>query len=338
MGFCEMRPGALGQDCEVLRHWGGGTPALTLIPDCNRVRRMKNRLLFSMVLVLGISASVAKELVPDPPLDCEPCAQWNMPLEPFQIFGNTWYVGTGGLSSILITSDQGHILIDGGLPQSAALIAANIRKAGFKLEDVKLILHSHTHYDHAGGIAALQRASGAQVAASPLAAAALEQGGPTEDDPQFTFGHAHNDYAPVHGVRVIRDGETLRVGTLAVTAHFTPGHTPGGTSWTWNSCVKEHCEDVAYADSLNSVSAPQFRFSDDAKRVAAFEKSIATVAALACGIPLAPHAELFDRDPKLARRGTATSNPFIEPTGCRTYAEAARQRLEKRLAEERAQK
>jgi len=327
------------RDCKVLRHWASRTASLTLKPDCNTVRRMKNLRLLSIALLLGIPpASFAKDVVPDPPLDCEPCAEWNKPLEPFQIFGNTWYVGTGGLSSILITSKAGHILIDGGLPQSAVLIAANIRKAGFKLEDVKLILNSHTHYDHAGGIAALQRASGAKVAASPAAAAALEQGGPTEEDPQFAFGHAHNDYAPVHGVQVIQDGETVRVGKLAVTAHFTPGHTPGGTSWTWKSCVKDHCEDVAYADSLNSVSAPQFRFSDDPRHVAAFEKSIATVAGLACGIPLAPHAELFDRDAKLARRGTASSNPFIEPNGCRTYAEAARQRLEKRLAEERAQK
>lgn len=298
---------------------------------------MKNHVLL-LVLFSGLNgpASAAEDLVPDPPLDCEPCAEWNRPQEPFQILGNTWYVGTGGLSSILITSDAGHILIDGGLPQSSPLIAANIRKAGFKLSDVKLILNSHTHYDHAGGIAALKRASGAQVAASPAAAAALERGGPGEDDPQFAFGHAHNDYAPVAGVRVVKDGETLRVGTLAVTAHFTPGHTPGGTTWTWKSCVKEQCEEIVYADSLNSVSAPGFHFSGDPKRVAAFEQSISTVEKLPCDVPLAPHAELFGRDAKLARRAAGGPNPFIDPEGCRNYAMGARQRLEKRLSEERA--
>jgi metallo-beta-lactamase class B len=250
--------------------------------------------------------------------------------------GETWYVGTKGLGAILITSKQGHILIDGGLPQSAPLIAANIEKAGFHLKDVKLILNSHTHYDHAGGIAALQRASGAQVAASPKAKIALEQGGPTEEDPQFTFGHAHNDTAPVKNVRGIKDGETLRVGPLAVTAHFTPGHTPGGTTWTWTGCDRDVCWPIVYADSLNSVSAPDFHFSDDPARVKEFQKSIDTVAGLECDMLLAPHPELFNRDAKLAAR--TAQNPFgaFRVRGeCRTYAEAARQRLEKRIAEER---
>ena len=174
------------------------------------------------------------------------------------------------------------MLIDGGLTQSAPGIAANIEKLGFRLEDVKLIVNSHTHYDHAGGIAALQRASGAEVAASPAAKRALEGGGPTEDDPQFGFGRAHNNFPAVANVRAITDGETLRVGDIAITAHFTPGHTPGGTSWTWSSCEGDHCQYMVYADSLNSISAPGFKFSDDAQRVKIFESSIDTVAGLKC--------------------------------------------------------
>ena len=123
-------------------------------------------------LCAGLAASVASaaELKPDPPKNCRSCAEWNQPAEPYPLFGNTWYVGSAGLSSVLITSDQGHILIDGGLAETAPLIAANIVKLGFRLEDVKIIATSHGHYDHIGGVAALARASGARVIASPRTA------------------------------------------------------------------------------------------------------------------------------------------------------------------------
>src|ERR1051326_432552 len=98
---------------------------------------------------------------------CSSCAAWNAPQTPFRIYGNTYYVGPHGLSSILITSDSGHILIDGGLAESAQQIAAHIRELGFRVEDVKLIVNSHVHFDHGGGISELQRLSGAKVAASP---------------------------------------------------------------------------------------------------------------------------------------------------------------------------
>lgn len=290
--------------------------------------------LLPMLALVAASLCPAATLVPDPPLACDACAEWGRTREPFNVFGNTWFVG-GGLSAVLITSPRGHILIDGGLPQSAAGIAENIAKLGFRLEDVKLIVNSHTHYDHAGGIAALQRASGAKVAASPASKRALERGGPTEDDPQFAFGHEHNDFAKIANVREVKDGETLRVGELAITAHFTPGHTPGGTSWTWRSCDGGKCEDMVYADSLNSVSAPAYRFSAEPLRLKAFQHSMDVVAALPCDILLAPHPELIDLDAKLAARARDSAvNPFIGTGACRAYAEAARQRLQKRLAEE----
>ena len=289
---------------------------------------------------LPLGAALAAAVTADPPHQCEPCAEWNGPREPFHVYGNTWFVGTAGLGSILITSPKGHILIDGGLPQSAPLIAANIQRAGFRVEDIKLILNSHTHYDHAGGIAALVRASGAQVAASPPSKKALERGGPMEDDPQFGFGPAANNYPPVANVRAIADGETLRVGPLAITAHFTPGHTPGGTSWTWRACEKQHCLDLVYADSLNSVSSDDYRFSGDeihGSRVDPFLHSMDVIAKLPCDLLLAPHPVLIDLDAKLARwKEDPKVNPLIDPAACKAYAAAARERLAKRIAEESA--
>jgi metallo-beta-lactamase class B len=292
-----------------------------------------------MLAIAGIAP--AGGLVADPPHACDQCADWSKAREPFRIWGNTWFVG-GGLSSILITSDKGHILIDGGLTQSAPLIAANIKKLGFRLEDVKLILNSHTHYDHAGGIAALQRATHAEVAASPASKQALERGGAMEDDPQFGFGAAANSFPPVHKVRAIADGETLHVGAIAITAHFTPGHTPGGTTWTWDSCETDNCMHVVYADSLNSISAPDFRFTGDAahpSRVPTFEKSIDTIANLPCSILLAPHPELFDLDAKLALLAQQpANNPFVDRDACKAYAAGARERLMKRVAGEQTAK
>src|SRR5690349_20870602 len=144
-------------------------------------------------------------------LPCRQCATWNIPQVPFRIYGNTYYVGPHGLSSILVTSSAGHVLIDGALPESVPQIVANIRTLGFRIEDVKLIVNSHAHFDHAGGVAELQRLSHATVAASPASAAVIERGTSGPDDPQYG---SLPGFAPVRGVRVIADGETVRVGTL----------------------------------------------------------------------------------------------------------------------------
>ena len=174
---------------------------------------------------------------------CAKCVEWNKAEPPFRIFGNTYYVGTHGLSSILITSPVGHVLIDGDLPQSAGLIADSIRSIGFRLEDVRLIVNSHVHFDHAGGIAELQRRSGARVVASTWSAEVLKKGGVRKGDPQYG---TLPPIAAVKNVSVFRDGESLHVGEITVTPHLTPGHTPGGTSWTWKSCEGTVCSDMVY--------------------------------------------------------------------------------------------
>jgi metallo-beta-lactamase class B len=286
----------------------------------------------------GCAQPATSAIQTDPPKICSSCEQWNAPHEPYRIFGNTYYVGVAGLSSILIASDEALILLDAALPQSAPLIATNIRKLGFRVEDIRLIVNTHTHFDHAGGIAALQRASKATVAASPASSIALRQGEPTLDDPQYAFGREKTWFPPVANVRVVSDQEILRAGKLAITAHFTPGHTPGGTSWTWRSCEGKDCLDFVYADSLSSVSAPGFRFTGDdthPDRVEAFSHSIALIAALPCDVLLTPHPESFDMEAKLQRRQKQPpGNPFIDAQACRAYAANAKRNLEQRIAEE----
>ena len=293
---------------------------------------------FMSLLISGATVAGATALKVDRPKECASCAAWNAAHEPFRIFGNTYYVGVAGLSAVLVAADKGLILLDGGLPQSAPLIDASIRRLGFKTEDVRLIVNSHAHFDHAGGIAALQRVSGAVVAASAAGARAIERGEPPADDPQYAFGKEANRFPAVKHVKVVADGETLRVGNLTVTAHLTPGHTPGSTTWTWRSCEGARCLQIVYADSLNPVSAPGFRFTGDATHPSTaevFRRSISTVAGLPCDILLAVHPSFAGMEDKLKRqREQPGSEPFVDPKGCRTYAADAAKRLARRIADE----
>lgn len=262
--------------------------------------------------------------------------EWNTPQQPFRIYGNTWYVGPHGLSSILVDTGQGLALFDGDLPESASQIEAHIRALGFRVRDVKWILNSHAHDDHAGGIAILQAASGAQVFASAAGAQELELGGAYRPDPQYGFGLR---YTPVQNVRVVHDGETLHLGQVAITAHYTPGHTPGSTSWTWVSCADGRCLRMAYVDSLTALAAPGYRFVDHAAYVADFRKGMATVATLPCDVLLTPHPGASGFWEKIAKRKSPTDvAPLVDANACRGYAVDAVKNLDARLAQERAEK
>jgi metallo-beta-lactamase class B len=298
--------------------------------------------------VVSLSAQSPRPFQADPPKACDSCAEWNRPMAPFKVFGNTYYVGTEGLSAMLVTSDVGHILLDGALPQSAPLIDASIRALGFRTEDVKFILNSHAHYDHAAGIAALQRASGATVVASAWSAEAIRRGVPLDDDPQIGFGREANSFPAVKTVREIKDGEVLRLGPLALTPHLIPGHTPGSTAWTWDACEPAasgtpKCLHMVYADSLTAVSAPGFRYTGDATHpslVESFRASIAKLEALPCDIVVSTHPSFTAVAEKVKKRGAtapgAPGDPFVDPQGCRTLAADSTKRLDARVAEERA--
>jgi len=253
-------------------------------------------------------------------------AAWDAPQAPFRLYGNTWYVGPHGLSSILVDTGHGLALFDGDLPESAPLIEAHIRALGFHVRDVKWIFNSHAHVDHAGGIAALQRASGAQVLATSAGAHELELGGADPADP--LYGSVPY-YTPVRHVRVVGNGETVRLGNVAITAHYTPGHTPGSTAWTWTSCEHTRCLRMVYADSLTAVTGPRFRFSDRPRYLAGFRRSIAAVAELPCDILMTPHPDASGFWERIARR------KLMDRNACRSYAAAAAKELDARVAQER---
>ena len=299
-------------------------------------------------LLIGTSLSLsAAELVPDPAFECRSCDGWNQPQRPFQIYGNTYYVGTAGLAAILVATEdaQGEpalILIDAGLTQSALPIAQNIRELGFELEQIKIMLNSHPHFDHAGGMNALQRASGAQVVVSEGALSALQTGRVPAHDPQAGYA-PYNDFPPVANVRAVGDETQLTLGSVTVTLHLTPGHTPGGSSWSWRSCVGHSCRTMVYADSLNPVSAPGFKFSAPLAALhggsteAQLRHSAERLRRLDCDVLLTPHPAQFQLQAKLAQReADPESDPFYNPLACQEAAHDAELKLQARLAEERS--
>ncbi|WP_313102778.1 subclass B3 metallo-beta-lactamase [Brevundimonas sp.] len=259
-------------------------------------------------------------------------ADWEKPQTPLKLYGDTYFVGTGGLSLVLIDTGDGLILIDGALPQTVEATKANIRQLVFRVEDIRYILNTEAHYDHSGGLAALARDSGAEVITSPVGAAALRTGRVDAHDPQASDIPEH---PPVPNARGIEDGQAVRLGDTAVTAVFTPGHTPGSVSWTWKTCEGVTCVDVVFASSLNAVANGTFTYRAHPEVTATLRASIDRVEALPCDLLISAHPDNSGGDVKIAAlQAGATPNPFLDPSACRAYAERARGRLQARLDRE----
>ncbi len=261
---------------------------------------------------------------------------WSDAAPPVRIYGNTYYVGTCGISVLLVTSAKGHVLIDGATDEAVPSILANIRALGFNPRDIKFIVGSHEHVDHMGGFAALKAATGAKLLVSAIARNAVESGKTDADDPQFgTIPDMRP--VPVDGILaydpepgMIITGKPTRV--MSLSPVMTPGHTSGGTSWTWRSCERSNCVSFAYVDSLTAVSADGYRFADHPERVAPFRATFDRVAALECDVLITPHPAVSNLFARLSGK-----EPLIDRNACARLATAMRARLNDRLAKEREQ-
>ena len=259
---------------------------------------------------------------------CGDSTDWDRPAPPVRIHGNTYLVGTCGISAILVAGTGGHVLIDGGTEKGADVIAANIRELGFRLKDIRFLLISHEHLDPVGGIARLQQLTGAQLVSSAPARRVLETGIASTDDPQAGM---HEPFRAATVSRVVRDGEEVRLGNLMLTAITTPGHTAGALSWRWESCDGGVCRTMVYADSLSPVSRDDYRFSDHPAWLAAYRNSIAKIAASRCEILLTPHPSASAMKERMTGK-----QPLFDTDGCRNYAAALTKRLDERLSKEAA--
>ena len=249
------------------------------------------------------------------------------PAEPFRIAGNFYYVGANDVAAFLIAGPEGHVLIDGGYPRTAPMIIASIAKLGFDIRDVKVLLNSEPHFDHAGGLAELQQASGAELWASDASADAISSGG---DDPNVILPLRALiwlriiRYPPARVDHRFADGDTVRVGPVALVAHLTPGHTRGCTSWSFN--VRDGTRDLHVVSACSLIVLGGMRYPEQA---ADLERSFRVLRGLPADIWVTSHARLWGRYRKFVARDTAKNpaDPFIDREGYRAYIDTAEARF-----------
>ncbi|MDA3440482.1 HARLDQ motif MBL-fold protein [Acinetobacter bereziniae] len=256
---------------------------------------------------------------------------WNAPIEPFKIFNHVYYVGTENLSSVLFDTGAGLVLIDSGIDQSAVQIKSNIEKLGFKITDVKYLLNSHARLDQAGGFAKLKQWSGAKLIASAENAKMLANGASTD----FALGN-QLPFPPVKADLIFKDGEQLKLGQQVFTAHATPGHLPGATSWTTE--VQYHFKhyQIIYADSLFTGGYHLLNNKNYPHIVTDMQKTFQTLNAIHADIFLANKADRFNMKQKLVRLKAGDQNAFIDPDGLQNYVAKGKVEFEQQLQQQQS--
>ena len=283
---------------------------------------MKPTLFFAGLMAAATLAAPAQSQTPP---------NWTQPTAPFQIADGLYYVGTAGLASYLITTPDGHILIDGTMPGAGKSIEANIAKLGFKPADVRVLLNTHAHFDHAGGLAELKKDTGAKLAASGADRAALETGTYPGSEDVKAF-----DFPPVKVDRILKDGDRVELGGRVMTAHLTPGHSAGCTTWTFSVKVDGmtreamvYCStSVAFNRLVSKTKGPQYPGI-----VADYEATFARVKSMKADVFLSPHAEEFGLDAKRAKLG-AGPNPFVDPSALPAVVARSEQAFRAALAKQ----
>jgi metallo-beta-lactamase class B len=269
--------------------------------------RNSSLLLGFLTLSLGLGAAAATPNSPD----------WTEPFPPHHIAGNIYYVGTRGLASFLITTPNGHILINSDLESTVPMIRDNVEKLGFHFGDVKILLISHAHFDHAAGSALIKKMTGAKYMVMDADVAEIESGGKTD----FQYGDSPDaQFPPIKVDRVLHDGDEVRLGGTILVAHLTPGHTRGCTTWTMKVVEHGKALDVVIVGSPNVN--PGYKLVNNAvyPQIAQdYELTFKTLKSLPCDIFLGAHGNYYDLESKFARLNTGGANPFVDPEGYKSY-------------------
>ena len=258
-------------------------------------------------------------------------ASWHEPFEPFHVIGNIYYVGSKGIAAYLIVSPKGDILLDGTEAENGAMVERNIAKLGFNVRDVKVLLNNHAHFDHAGALAQLKADSGAVFLANPRDEAILETGHITLENSNDLL-----DFPPVKVDGLLRDREVVRVGPIAMKAIFTPGHTPGCTSWSMT--VRDHRRPLAVVFPCSITVGGNRLVGNKAYPdiVANFRHSFARLGAMKADVVLTGHPELADVQGRAARRIDDSPDVFIDRTALPKLVADSRRDFELELAKQRA--
>lgn len=253
---------------------------------------------------------------------------WNRPVEPFRIAGNLYYVGANDIAAYLVATPEGHILLDGGFVETVPLIRESVKKLGFRIEDVKILLNTHAHYDHAGGLAELKALTGAKLHASEADAPALARGG--KDDPLFGDRFP---FPPIQVDRLVKDGDTVTLGGSTLTARLTPGHTAGCTTWT----MKVEGLDAVFVCSTSVLPMTKLGAEPSYPGIAEdYARTFRTLRSLPCDLFLAAHGSFYNLEEKSERlKKEQGGNPFVDPEGYRSYIDRNEKVFKERLERDR---
>lgn len=244
---------------------------------------------------------------------------WNKPFPAYRVAGNLHYVGTNGISIFLLTTPQGHILIDSGYADTPPLIERSVASLGFRMEDIKILLTSHAHVDHVSGHAAIRQRTGAKVMAHELDAPIIEGGGKGD----FRFEKQFR-WVPCPVDRRLKDGDTVSLGGTTLTARLTPGHTRGNLTWTFEVDGKK----VVLAGSLSVNPGVRLKPPESYPGIAAdYEKSFRVLRSLPCEIFLGSHPVFFNMEDKYRRRD------FVDPAGYHQFLESSERAFRQLLSQ-----
>lgn len=257
------------------------------------------KMVAALLLALALPAA--------PPARLDPPA-WTRPTAPFHVVGPIWYVGTEGLAAYLIRTRDGAILLDGTLAENVPAIERNIVAVGVPLHQVKLLLNSHAHFDHAAGLQRLKADTGARLIAGAGDRAALDSGVPPGE---VDYGVIR--FPAVQVDRAVRDGETVRLGEVTLTAHATPGHTPGNTSWAMRVVEGGRRLDILFAGSLNVAGNRLVGNRRHPGIAADFRRSFAKAAAWRPDVVLPAHPEEAAVLARAARAAAGDAQAFVAP-------------------------
>ena len=239
--------------------------------------------------------------------------EWNHPVVPYKVISSIYYVGTNFLASFLITTPEGGILINPNYEQSVPVIRASVEKLGFHCSDIKIILISHSHDDHAAGCALMKKLTGAKLMVMDADVPEIEHGGVGD----YVY---RSRWTPAKVDRVLHDGDQVTLGGVVLTAHLTPGHTKGCTTWTTQVTDSGHVYHVVIVGSPNVNPGVKLVRNQLYPNIAAdYQKTFRVLASLPCEVFLGAHGLYYGMDEKHKRLNTASANPFIDPAGYRAY-------------------
>jgi metallo-beta-lactamase class B len=255
------------------------------------------------------------------------------PFPAHHVIGNVYFVGSKGLGIYLVTTSQGHVLINAGLDDSVPMIEQSVEKLGFRFSDIKILLISHAHYDHDAGAAQIMKLTGAKYMVMDTDVPVVESGG-KED---FFYASTPGMLYPAAKVdRVLHDGETVSVGDTVLTAHLTPGHTKGCTTWTMKVHEGNEIYDVVIVGSPNVNEGYKLMNNPAYPQIASdYEKTFTVLRSLHCDVFLGAHGSYYDMEAKYARLN-GSANPFIDPKGYREYVAEREQAFRAELARQQA--